>query len=131
MKLRKIKSFTLVEVLIAIIIFGFLSVIVVRTFEATSKITFHTEEIIQNKNTVELIFEYYRSLPYDKLYPVNEMDITHLFVNLREQRDLRLYLTIQHYKTGDMKRIKLRTVWGGKKNPYEMEMETLRYRYGL
>ncbi|MDD3626321.1 MAG: type II secretion system protein [bacterium] len=131
MKTKNIKSFTLIEVIITIAIFSMLSVIVLKTFEATSKVTFNTENIIYNKNTIELVFEYYKSLPYEKLYPVKDMDISYLFLDPKEHRNLRLFLTIQFYKTSEMKRINLRAVWGNKKNPYELQMETLRYRYGL
>ena len=131
MKLRKVRSFTLVEVLVILALAILLSILIVQTFNVISKSLFSVERVIEIKNTLNLIFEYYRSVPYDHLNEMHDIEVTHYFVDPRKSKDLRIFCTITPYRTLNLKKIKLKVIWGNPDNPYSMEMETLRYRYGI
>ncbi len=125
------KGFTLVEVFVILVITTLFSIMVAKSFLVINDALIKSEESIKNRNTINMVFEYYRSIPFKQLRHAENMNITRLFISPAEQRDLKLYLTIQNYKTAEMKIIKVKAVWGNANNPFKMELKTIRYMYGI
>lgn len=125
------KGFTLVEVLVILVLTTLFSIMVAKSFLVINAALIKAEESIKNRNTINLVFEHYRSVEFKRLRHAEDVNITRLFISPSEQRDLKIYLTIKNYKTTDMKIIKVRAVWGNTKNPFMMELKTIRYKYGI
>ncbi len=125
------KGFTLVEVLVILVLTTLFSIMVAKSFIVINAALVKSEESIKNRNTLNMIFEYYRSIPFKQLYSAEDMNVTSNFISSGEKRDLKVYLTIKNFKTADMKIIKIKAVWGNPKNPFKMELKTIRYRYGI
>ncbi len=125
------KGFTLVEVLVILVITTLFSIMVAKSFLVINAALIKAEESIKNRNTINLVFEHYRSVEFKRLRHAEDVNITRLFISPSEQRDLKIYLTIKNYKTADMKIIKVKAVWGNVNNPFMMELKTIRYRYGI
>ena len=125
------KGFTLVEVLVILVITTLFSIMVAKSFLVINAALIKAEESIKNRNTINLVFEHYRSVEFKRLRHAEDVNITRLFISPSEKRDLKIYLTIKNYKTTDMKIIKVRAVWGNANNPFMMELKTIRYRYGI
>lgn len=131
MKLKKVKSFTLVEMLIVLFLTALLSVLIVKTVSVISITLEKSEKALKYRNTANLVFEYYRAIPFKNLFYVENRDVSYIFVDPTEESDLRLFLTVIPFKGGDIKKIELDAVWGDEEDPFIIHLETLRYKYGL
>lgn len=124
-------GFTLIEVLVIVFVAAIFSVLLLKTFQVISQSTYKLEEMIHIKNTVHLVFEYYRALPYNKLNYCEEQDVTNRFIARNKVENLKLFITIKPIKQYGVKEIALDVKWGRKKNPYKLKFKTLKYKNGL